>query len=417
MTRNDMGGRLAVAAAAALLLLGAATRAPAQGIEPDPRWQSWLGCWEPVDSSTAVMRINVRTPVVCVTPAPGKSAVDIAMVAEGKIVERERVDASGEQRQSTREGCRGWESAEWAPDGKRVYLRSEYTCDGGLKRGSSGLIAISPSGEWLAIHGVNAGGNRGVRVLRYREARYAQSLPEEIASALKGRTMSAGAARIAAGAPLEIADLLEASRRLDPSVMEAWLIERGEGFAVDANRLVQLEKAGIPDRVIDVMVALSYPKVFAFNAASGEAELRAEEGLQRAPSAYGTPGQVAYIDWDPFYYSGYGWNRYSRYGYSPYGYGYGYGWYPGNRPVVIVVRGSPGDVAARGGRVVAGRGYTRGGSGSGDGGTATRRGGSGSGSGSSSSVGSSGGSSGGRATGSSTGSSGSGRTAKPRDPK
>src|SRR5207244_1725794 len=78
--------------------------------------------------------------------------------------------------------------------------------------------------------------------------------------------------RAAAAVSLATDDVGEAARRVDTSVLEAWLVERGESFTLDAKRLVTLADAGVPTPVIDLMVALSYPKVFAINAASRQGE-------------------------------------------------------------------------------------------------------------------------------------------------
>ena len=362
MFRRNVRGRFV---AASVLLAGtmlAAGSAPlvAQSTELDPRWQAWLGCWQPARDPDAPMLVgDVKVPLTCVVPVPGSTTIDLVTVVEGKAASRQRIAATGRQRAMMKEGCSGWERADWSSDGRRVYLRSDFTCPGGLKRSSSGLIAMSPDGEWLDLEGISVGGNAGVRVLRYEEATDTTGLPSEIVSALRDRRMAVHAARADAGASLSNAAVLEATRQLDAPVVEAWLVTRGEGFDVDAERLVELADAGVPASVIDLMVALSYPQVFAVNAATNAAELRRMEAAQAAEA--GRTGPVAVIQSDPFGYSRY--DYYSPYGYSTYGYspyGNGYGWYPGTRLVVIVVR-QPGDSeAASHGRVVKGRGYSQG---------------------------------------------------------
>ncbi len=343
--------------AGALLLTGA-TAVRAQDAQPDPRWQAWLGCWEPMEAEAAAQ-------LVCVIPATGTSAAEILTVRDGRIVAREHVDATGARVASTRNGCTGWESAQWSPQGQRVYSRSDYACPDGLRRSASGLMAMSATGEWLDVQGAAlAGGQTGVRVRRYREAgALSQSaLPEEIASVPRSGVRAVAAARAAAGASLATADVVEATRHLEAAVVEAWLAARGQGFAIDAKGLVTLADAGVPTRVIDLVVALSYPKVFAVNPASRQAEF-----LRRLPDSlrYGAGVAVAYpnpygyspFDWDYSYnydgYGPYGWNPY-----APYGYGFGYDGYTGGAPVIIVVRA---DVTPRPhGRLVNGHGYSEG---------------------------------------------------------
>ena len=437
--------------AAALLLAGLAAAAPRPASAQDARWQGWIGCWEPAASRTApALRGTARPLALCVVPAEGADvmSVDVVTIADGRVQRRDRIDASGEPWRSTVDGCAGWESAEWSADGKRVYLTADRTCQGGLKVRTTGVISMSAQRQWLDVRSASTGSAQPVlSVSRYRELEDTAGIPAEVASALRGRALFAAAARSAVAEPVGTAEIAEAARKLEPAVVEAWLAESGQRFAVDAKQLVALDRAGVPARVIDLMVALSYPRVFAVNRATREAE-----PVERpaAPADSGRRTVIGTLDMYGDRYSqgyqgcgyphncgygyGYGIDPY-RYGISPYGYGYGgypygygygpgYGWY-GNQPVVIVVRPTtPGGSGGGGGRMVKGRGHTRGGSDN-DGGSAGPRDGSSSGSsssggsarpssgssgGGSSSSGSSGGSSGGGS------SSGSGRTAKPRSP-
>ena len=393
----------------AAALLGAAA-APVRGQDAaiDPRWTAFLGCWEPTAASA---------PLVCVVPAAGVSAVDLVTIVNGEVAARERIAATGERGETTSGECAGWQSAEWSALGQRVFLRSEDACGGGNTRNGTGVIAMSGTGEWLYIQGVTVGGATGLRVLKYREATSDTPLPIDVADALRVGVASVSRARAAAGARLSTDDVVEASRRLDAAVLEAWLAERAEPFTLDGKGLIALADAGVPARVIDLMVALSYPKYFAINAALRQGERRV---AQSDSSGYGSGPAIGYASGDPLCYTSYLMDPYASYycrefgyrPYSPYGFdGYGYGWYPGGYPVTIVFSGVGGGSRPHG-RVVNGNGYAQGG----DPGTARAtprptepRLPSSSGSGS---TGSGSGSSGG-------GSSGSGeqRTAKPRPPK
>jgi hypothetical protein len=376
---------------------------PAEASQPDARWQAWIGCWEPATPAALEAGEPAPATVVCVHPAATGDAVTVATVVDGRVVARERLEATGARRAMEREGCTGWESLAWSADGRRLYRQAEYGCGGDIRRESSGLMAILPSGEWLDVHGVSAAGQTGVRVQRYRAAGRPAALEAEMAAAVEGRGFALDAARTSASAPLTIADVAEAARHLDPAVLEGWLIEQGQGFGLDARRLLALADAGVPERVIDVMVALSYPRIFAVDRHAREAEFRATEGAGRYDDRR-RAGPVVMMDpWHP----GYGWGYDRRYGYGGYGYdGFGYRWYSG-RPAVIVVR-SPETEERPAARAVNGRGYTRGDdAGRRAGGASTSRDSGGSGS-------SAAGSSGGSSSGSDNSRSGTGRTAKPR---
>lgn len=142
----------------------------------------------------------------------------------------------------------------------------------------------------------------------------------------------------------------------DSALVEAWILERGERFAVKAHHLVALADGGVPANVIDAIVAVSHPGKFAL--------ARGEGGSSRDDDdVMGRRSTVILDRYDPW---SYGYSRYgSGYGYNGYGYngyGYGYGGYNGygygyGRPVVIVT-GNQGGTAGQP-QLVKGRGYTQ----------------------------------------------------------
>jgi hypothetical protein len=442
--------RIAAHALALLALLG--TTAPAQGTTVDPRWQAWTGCWravadqpesppgsESIDIGLTTLRLlatpgaGARTatasvPQVCVIPASGRSAVQIVTIDSGRVIARDTIDASGQQVSVSRDGCTGWRRSSWSADGRRVYLRSEMDCTGGLHRSSSAMLAIAPTSEWLDVQGLRVSGNTAVRTRRYYDAGIATGLPADVAAAIAaataGRQLAISTARASVGGQVLANDVIDATRNLDSSVVQAWLVERGQRFDVNAKQLVALAKAGVPGSVTDAMIAVSYPQQFELR--RGPVSDMYGDALTRSDSAR-IASEYLYsrcsLGYDPFWYSpcGFGYDglySYGRYG-SRYGYGYGYspygygGAYYGGYTYyvpVIVERG----VRADHGQVVKGQGYTRGrSSGSSSGSGASRSSGS---AGSSSSSGSSkSGSSGSTgSSGSSAGSTSTGRTAHPR---
>ena len=403
-----------LAAVAVLAGTVAATSAQAQVGTQDTRWRAWIGCWEPVNQDGGPA--DDKGMRVCVLPSAGNSAVDIVNVVHGAVAERTHVEASGERRGIGREGCTGVETAAWSPDNRRVYLKAEITCDG-VRRTTNGLLAFSPAGEWLDVQGVTTGQTTGVHVTRYRPVVSLAGIPAEVTQALSNMQLAVSTARAVASAPLTTDDVVDATKHLDKPVIEAWLLERGQGFDLDAKKLVSLADAGVPGAVTDLMVALSNPKVFAIDRASRQAEMLTRTQAQGTNVTGRTLPVYAYspFGWGPYgsYSSWYYGNRYG-YAYGPYGYGYGNGWYYGNQPIIIINRGdvgngnSPGSGVSTRPRMVNGAGYTEGrsspstSSGSNSGGSSSGSSSSGSGSGSSSSGSSSSG--------------GSGRTAVPRSP-
>jgi hypothetical protein len=345
----------------AVLLGAGAAPARAQDAASDPRWLAYIGCWEPVESVK---------PYLCVVPA-GAAAVDLVTIVKGQVTARERIAATGE-RVETRGECNGWRSARWSTHGQRLYLRSEDVCPGAGARAGTGLIAMTGDGQWLFIQSATVGGQTGLRVERYRGVSDEIVLPSDVADALRVDAAAARQARAAAAAELSIKDVVEASDPLETAVVEAWLIERGEPFTLDAKRLITLADAGVPPQVIDLMIALSYPKLFAINAASRRGERRipaveASRGGSDVASAIAPIGARCRPSYWLYPYA-------PSYSYAPFDCGFGgdyrygdyrYGFYPGGYPVTIVAIRSGGASSRPHGRVLNGRGYQLGGDGTG----------------------------------------------------
>lgn len=422
----------------------------------DARWSPWVGCWTPQAGAAALSITGRSAPnsFVCVVPAGG--GVDVVSIVDNRIAARERVVADGARIERERDGCRGWESAAWSGDNGRVLLASEYTCPNNLTRRESGIFSMSPAGEWLDVQGVNVAGNMTARVTRLFDAG-TRSL--DSARALLAAAGDNGAsqlfretpyvvetARMAAGAPLDLGDVAEASKQVGATVTQAWITEVGQGYALDARSLGQLADAGVPAPVLDLMIALSHPKKFTVKSSEEVERLDGARGRNGDP--YGAtrarglgPSYSDYVRaclgmgrFSSLYGYGYGYfpgmfdtgcsgagatYGYSRYGYGYGGYGYGYPYgnaYYGNTPVIIITNGS-GSATGSGNasdpmRAVRGRGYTRGGSSADDdrrSGSSTFPSSTGGGASARTEGSSSGGSSGGGSSGSS-----SGRTAKAR---
>ena len=56
--------------------------------------------------------------------------------------------------------------------------------------------------------------------------------------------------------------MIEASPHVAAPALEAALVESRATFGLNARRLIQLDDAGVPSSVIDLMVALTYPQAF-----------------------------------------------------------------------------------------------------------------------------------------------------------
>jgi hypothetical protein len=334
--------------AGGVLLAGAFifAAAPVQASErpaTDSRWLPWYGCWQPVD--------EVGDHLLCIRPLADDAGVEMVTYSEGRIVSQETLRADGEQRAQSREGCNGWESASFSEDTRRVYLRSEFACEGAVRRTSSGLISMTSPRTWMDVQVVGVGGRNGVRVVRYELASSERVAAAGIEPIAEDRVMAVHTARTAVSGSIDIDDIIDASAHSTPEAVEVWVVERGDRIKLDSDKLVRMADAGVPESVIDLVVAVSYPNRFAVDRESRESELRAPERTGDDEDVYAYPGYIDPFYWDPFRFGGYGW-------YSPWGYRGGRGWY---YPPIVVVP-APGDGEAEPpGRVVKGRGYTRGG--------------------------------------------------------
>ncbi|HEX2716940.1 MAG TPA: hypothetical protein VHM67_04615, partial [Gemmatimonadaceae bacterium] len=237
----------------------------------------------------------------------------------------------------------------------------------------------SALGELVDVETVIVGSDTAVRAARYRATGMPESLARRFPTVRSEESFATRTARTAAGAAATTEDIIEVVKEVGAPATEAWLRERQQRFSVDAKQLVALADAGVPSRVIDVIVALSYPEMFAVDGRLREPERYATRAPRGRRPWYGpTRCRYGYDSFDVASYvmvpNGYYPSFYvpSTF-YSPYGYRCGYGggfyggpWYGGG--TVIRVR----DPEAGRGKAVKGRGYTRGdGSGGSSGGTAS----------------------------------------------
>jgi hypothetical protein len=349
-------------------------------------WTAWLGCWQPVrrdvnqhavsvlSSVASTLRVAERLSddiararstvradstdrLLCVTPDSGGRSVTVTTLDGPKVVARYSVDASGSRVPVERGGCKGWETADWSTNGRRIYLTSEATCQGGVERKTLGMIGMTVEGHWIGVQNLTVGGGRELRLQRFRAVSPMPSwVPAEITNALQGREVAIASARTAQRVPISNTDVVDASRHLDGNAVTAWLVESGQRFILNADELRTLAGAGVPGTVTDAMVALTYPEDFSIELTdmSGDAVVTQGGALGVGGGGAGD-GTIIYSE--PGGYSPYGWGVYDPYG-SRYRWGRG-GWYRG--PIVIVEGGQ-----REHGKVVKGSGYSRDGSSGGD---------------------------------------------------
>jgi len=382
--------RLTGLGALGLLLIALAAPTQSLSAQQAARWRPFVGCWQ-------AMGVEGDAGLLCFRPAG--DGVEMLNVFEGDVTATERLLADGVPRAVAAEGCQGSESVQFSEDGQRVFTASNFVCEGGEARTGSGVMSFISPTQWVDVRSLTVDGEPVAWIQRYGAATAEDLRDHGIDDPAAADPAGVRGGRQLASREIDIDDVEEALARVDPQAVKIWVATLEPEFDLTGSELVRLSDSGVPDDVIDVMVAVSYPEHFALTP-DGVPE-NVVDRVSR--DAYRTGGRLGYraFLWDPFYAPvGY------RYGLSPFGYyGYGYGGYYGYVPATVVV--VPVGASPSGGRTIRGQGYRSPSSGSSGSGAAR----SGPPPSRSSEPGS--GSSGGGS--SSSGSSGTGRTAQPRN--
>lgn len=341
---------------------GTAGSATAQDV--DQRWLPWMGCWAPSVQGQDQDQEVQTSDLVCLRPAQQAGAVELVRLSGDETVSREVLWADGRQHDTSRESCTGWERGTFSQDGRRLFLNGEYTCDG-MTQETAGIIAMESPVSWLDIRTAGVDGKQVAWVQHLVAADAASTEAAGFGDVLKDRGWSASTARMVAAASLDVDDVIEASHNVPDEAVMALLAERGDPFELNSEQLVRMADSGVSEDVIDVAVAVSYPD--RFQLANGQVEPVTASALDSGSlrRRWGYAGFMSPAFYDPFYspwsfrlgYYGYnGYMGYGSYGYGGY-YGYPYG-YGGYRPTVIVV--DPVGGSSSHGRVINGRGFSRG---------------------------------------------------------
>ena len=364
------------------LVLLAALSASAQDAPPgDARWAPWLGCWRLVQNdrgSLAGAAANQEDVFVCVLPDSENRGVDMTTYVGGRSVVQQTILADGVSHSVNEPECSGSQKSEWSLTGQRLFTRAEITCKDQPTRVVSGIALMTEGPTWVDIQAVGTGQNAQVRVRRYQRA---ASPPEGVVlpTNLQGQTVAA-TTRLSGQLSMTLEEVVDASGQIAAPAVEAALLETDSRFDLNSRALRELDAADVPDGVIDVMVALSFPGRFTLDrtprSLAAQGPTVTSERSNRLPRWNGPASGRRYSSYYPSspYYPGGAYSPYYLYGpyspyyfsYSPFGYSNWWGnpynpYFSGDRHRVIVVPGGrtrPSDNA--GGRVIQEHGYTRG---------------------------------------------------------
>lgn len=231
--------------------------------DKDTPWAAFVGCWEPVSEAA-----RATPTITCVIPnAENDFEAQVITVVGRDIVRSVTLMANGTRVAMDDGRCTGGEVASFSEDGARLYLSGETQCGEMPPIRTSSLYALLPSGTRVVVSGARReGAGDQVQTQRFQLVP-AQNLAGPLVPGLEALHAATAGARIAATRPVRVADVIEASARLHPSVTEAWLAE----VAVDSPKstgelstrdLRALAAAKVPIEVIDMLVAVAHPTHF-----------------------------------------------------------------------------------------------------------------------------------------------------------
>jgi uncharacterized membrane protein YgcG len=241
--------RHTLAALALLSPLAAPAPAAAQSAAPaDARWSAWVGCWRSTDDLAGT---GAR---VCV--APKDQGVAIVTVVGGQRVSDELRIADGREHAVDDGSCRGTATITWADRGTRLYRTATVGCDGAAARTLTSVSFFAEGPTWVDVETVRDGDDTRVRVTRLVRA---PSLTLADGTAFPRPAASLTAAALATWT---VDDVIDLSAHLPVDGVQAAISEAPGPFALNKRNLVALADAGVGDRVIDLMVGVTYPSKF-----------------------------------------------------------------------------------------------------------------------------------------------------------
>ena len=279
---------------------------------------------------------------LCIVPTADGAGVRRITFAGDREVLAETIVADGAPQRSSEKDCTGTRQSRWAQSGTRLFLSSTLSCPNQPEVGTSGLSALISADQWLDVQVIKSRGRtEQTRVQRFWRSTEAPPSPvaREVSALISVRQRLPR---------VSVEDVIEASDAVPPSAVEAWLSEGDIRVPVTRRELVQLSRAHVHGEVIDLMVALYYPKKFEVQRASSSGG--GGSGLGMLSDFY--PGQWGLLS------SEYG------LGYGAYGVPFFFGangyYQPGD---IYFIPGSGGGGSTPGqethGQVVNGQGYTR----------------------------------------------------------
>jgi hypothetical protein len=321
----------------------------------DARWLPWIGSWhlvtDKINQGESSLKENY---LLTISPGSDRNSVTMKGHRDDKVLVEEKLISDGLSHPLDDKKCSGSYTYSWSENGKRLLLKSESNCPGDPPRRISGMSIIDVNRDWLDIQLLQSGSEKAVSIRKYRNVDRDESI---ISSRFDPDKVSAS--RIAASEKFSISEIKELSSKVEPEVLEAALLETKTPFPINSKELIGLSDSGVDSRVVDLMVALSFPDKFSIGR-----EVIPMEQVTAPQTLYRSNYYSYYCPILPWHWSSSSYMSY-MYGYSYLGwYLYGGPYYPlwwGYYPPIYDGGGGGGGGGVRGdkGILVKGRGYVR----------------------------------------------------------
>jgi hypothetical protein len=328
------------------ILLAAALALPveAQGIHP---WQAFFGCWMPAGQGTG-------DGVLCFRAAG--EAAEVSTVVAGEVTSTELLVADGQARTVDTGACTGSKAVEFSSDGRRAFTRSELRCADGT-RSSSGVMTFAAPNRWVDLRSIEIGGEHVSWLQEYGPVDREWFVEHAIEDPSVSDYQAVRVRRALAAQPIRAGEVEEAASGVGEGAVQMWVAMQPTEFDLDGDEIVRLFERGVPESVIDVMVASAYPDRFVLSLHGTTTVAEAEPDPAGVPFSGLYRGGYRSYSFDPFFipglspYGPFGYTN-SRYVVGSRGF-YNYTGYV-QAPIVVAPR-SPSSQ----GRMVNGQGYSR----------------------------------------------------------
>jgi len=317
----------------------------------DTRLLPWIGSWrlvsDKVNSSESELEKDF---LLTISPGSNENTITMKGYRDDTPLAEEVIIVDGLRHQLIDDKCTGWYEYSWSENGKRLLFNSESICPGDPPRLISGMSIFDDNGYWLDIQLLRNGVEKATNIRKYRNV----DNDSVTLSAINANRISSS--RSAVSKDFSINEIIKLSSKVESEVLEAALLETGKSFPINSKKLRHIADSEVPARVVNLMVALSFPEKFDVQ---GKAiSLARGTGIRKEYQYFRTP--YNYCSYNRNYFP---WHWASS-TCVPYGYSY-LGWYAEPERYYPLwtwpyyyTGGGGGAREIDNGRLISGRGYT-----------------------------------------------------------